>query len=94
MTYPVFSVQNSLSDVFYSKFVLFLSKTYSIEQNTFKRLRFVYYIPCTHLQNFVNGSPLLDIEIYLVEFRFNFFCFSVISRDCFQIRILTNLIIC
>ena len=37
-----------------------LSKTCSMSLNTFKRWRFVYCIPCTRLQNFVNVSPLLQ----------------------------------
>ena len=37
----------------------FLSKTCSMYPNTFKRWRFVFCIPCTRLQNFVNVSPLL-----------------------------------
>ena len=32
-----------------------LSKMYSMKLNTFKRWRFVYYIPCTRLQNLVNA---------------------------------------
>ena len=40
--------------------------------NTFKRWRFVYYIPCTRLQNFVNVSLLLTADniimnIYLFQ---------------------------
>ena len=30
-----------------------------MKPNTFKRGRFVYSLPCTRLQNFVNVSPLL-----------------------------------
>ena len=40
----------------------FLSKTCSLKPNTFKRWRFVYYIPCTRLQNFVNVSPLFACD--------------------------------
>ena len=46
----------------------FLSKTCSMKPNTFKRWRFVYYIPCTRLQNFVNVSPLTMSTSFIPSF--------------------------
>ena len=83
-TKPVFSLHglwNSLSDQFcadviYSKSVVLSLKHVQCSRDTFKRWRFVYYNPCTRLQNFVNVSPLLEIHSFP---HFSLTCFDILS---------------
>ena len=71
-TKAVFSPFQSMEFSFWCyvfKVSCFLSKTCSMKPNTFKRWRFVYYLPCTRLQNFVNVSPLRLTNVAMCDYQ-------------------------